>query len=161
VDPDPQNRLNLLKKEKRCLCFKHHAGGRHGWSGFAEQSKKQMHQAESRSFMKKSMTAAIGLMGFICLLAGCAEVAVPGAMTGGAEYYHYTASNVANETLMGDVRDVTTAARSALNKMGIRLHSVAPYTDKTVIFASTAGLDININMIPVTASATRVIVDAR
>lgn len=107
------------------------------------------------------MTAAIGLMGFVCLLAGCAQVVVPGAMTGGAEYYHYTASNVANETLMGDVRDVTAAARSALNKMGIHLHSVTPYTDETVMFASTAGLDISINMIPVTASTTRVIVDAR
>lgn len=111
--------------------------------------------------MIKSMTAAIGLMGFVCLLAGCAQVVVPGAMTGGAEYYHYTASNVANETLMGDVRDVTAAARSALNKMGIHLHSVTPYTDETVMFASTAGLDISINMIPVTASTTRVIVDAR
>jgi len=111
--------------------------------------------------MRKSMTAAIVLMGLICLPAGCAEVVVPGAMTGGAEYYHYTTSNVANETLMGDVRDVTKAARNALKKMSIRLHSVTPYTDETVMFASTAGLDISINLVAVTASTTRVIVDAR
>ena len=111
--------------------------------------------------MQKLVTAATGLMGFIGLLAGCAEVVVPGAMTGGAEYYHYTTSNVANETLMGDVREVTTAARNALKKMGIRLHSVTPYTDETVMVASTAGLDISIRMIPITASTTRVLVDAR
>ena len=76
-------------------------------------------------------------MGCIWLLMGCAEVVVPGAMTGGGEYYRYTTSNIAKETLMGDVRDVTAAARSALPKMGIRLHSVTPYTDETVMFAST------------------------
>jgi hypothetical protein len=35
------------------------------------------------------MAAGIGLMGYIWLLMGCAEVVVPGAMTGGGEYYRY------------------------------------------------------------------------
>ena len=43
---------------------------------------------------------------------------------------------------MGDVRQVTAAARSALKPMDIRLHSVDPYTDETVMNASTAELDI-------------------
>jgi hypothetical protein len=60
---------------------------------------------------------------------------------GGAEYYHYTTSNIAKETLMGDV---TAAARRALKKMDIRLHSVTPYTDETVMLASTPELDITI-----------------
>jgi hypothetical protein len=62
---------------------------------------------------------------------------------------------------MGDVRQVTAAARKALRKMDIRLHSVDPYTDETVMNASTAELDITIKIVPVTTSTTRVIVDAR
>jgi hypothetical protein len=31
----------------------------------------------------------IGLIGFIGLLNGCTEVLVPGAMTGGGEYFHW------------------------------------------------------------------------
>ena len=111
--------------------------------------------------MIKFIVAGIGLMGCIWLLIGCAEVVVPGAMAGGGEYYRYTTSNIAKETLMGDVRDVTAATRSALKTMDIRLHSVKPYTDETVIFASTSQLDITIKIVPISASSTQVIVDAR
>jgi hypothetical protein len=76
-----------------------------------------MRQAESVLAMKKFMAAGIGLVASIWWLMGCAEVIVPGTMTGGGEYYRYTTSNIAKETLMGDVRDVTAAARSALKKM--------------------------------------------
>ncbi len=120
-----------------------------------------MRQVDSVLAMKKFMAAGIGLMGCIGLLMGCAEVVVPGAMAGGGEYYRYATSNIAKETLIGDVRDVTAAARSALKKMGIRLHSVTPYTDETVMFASTPELDITLNIIPISASTTQVIVDAR
>ena len=115
---------------------------------------------ESLLAMKKFLAAGIGLMGCGCiwLLMGCAEVVVPGAMAGSGEYYRYTTSNVAKETLMGDVRDVTAAARSALNKMDFLLHSVTPYTDETVIFASTSELDITINIVPISTSTTKVIV---
>jgi hypothetical protein len=68
---------------------------------------------------------------------------------------------VAKETLLGDVRQVTVAARSALKKMDIRLHSVDPYTDETVMNAFTAELDISIKIVAVTTSTTRVIVDAK
>jgi hypothetical protein len=111
--------------------------------------------------MRKLMTAGIGLMGCIWLLSGCSKMMLPGAMAGGSEYYHYTASNVARETLMGDVGDLTAAATSALEQMGIRLNSVTPYPDKTVIFASTAKLDISIDIVPVTASSSQISVDAR
>lgn len=109
----------------------------------------------------KQAAAGIGLIGFMGLLVGCTEVVVPGTMAGGGEYYRYTTSNVAKETLMGDVRQITAAAQSALRKMDIRLHSVDPYTDETVMSASTAELDITIKIVPVTASTTRVIVDAK
>lgn len=99
-------------------------------------------------------------MGCLWLLMGCAEVVVPGAMAGGGEYYRYTTSNVAKETLIGDVGDVTAATKSALEKMDIRLHSVKPDTDETVMTASTSELDITIKIIQVSASATKVIVDA-
>ena len=120
-----------------------------------------MRLAESGVGLKQLMGAGIGLMGCIWLLTGCAEVLVSGSIAGGGEYYHYTTSNVAKETLMGDVRDVTAATRSALKKMDIRLHSVTPYTDETVMFASTPELDITINIVPISASTTQVIVDAR
>ena len=109
----------------------------------------------------KRVAARIGLIGFMGLLAGCAEVVLPGSMAGGGEYYRYTTSNVAKETLLGDVRQVTVAARSALKKMDIRLHSVDPYTDETVMNASTAELDISIKVVAVTANTTRVVVDAK
>ncbi len=109
----------------------------------------------------KRVAAGIGLIGFMGLLVGCAEVVLPGSMAGGGEYYRYTTSNVAKETLLGDVRQVTVAARGALKKMDIRLHSVDPYTDETVMNASTAELDISIKIVAVTTSTTRVIVDAK
>ncbi|MGD9122525.1 MAG: hypothetical protein PVG59_17745 [Desulfobacterales bacterium] len=49
----------------------------------------------------KIVLASIGLLGSIGLLNGCTEVVVPGAMAGGGEYYRYTTSNIAKETLMG------------------------------------------------------------
>jgi hypothetical protein len=109
----------------------------------------------------KQATAAIGLIGFMGLLVGCTEVVVPGTMAGGGEYYRYTTGNVAKGTLIGDVRQVTAAAQSALKRMDMRLNSVEPYTDETVMSASTAELDISIKIIPVTGSTTRVIVDAK
>jgi hypothetical protein len=66
--------------------------------------------------MEKLIAAGIGLMGCIWSLMGCTEVIVPGAMAGGGEYYRYTTSNVAKETLMGDDGNVTAAARRALKK---------------------------------------------
>lgn len=109
----------------------------------------------------KKVLAAMGLLGCIGLLVGCAEVVVPGAMTGGGEVYRYTTSNIAKETLMGDERVVTTAARSALTQMDIRVHSVTPYTDETIILASTHELEIEVKIFPVTAKTTQVIVDAK
>ncbi len=103
----------------------------------------------------------IGLLGCIGLLGGCAEVVVPGAMAGGGEYYRYTTSNIAKETLMGDERDVTEAARSALTQVDMRIHSVTPYTDETIILASTPELEISITIVPVTANTTQVIIDAK
>ena len=77
-----------------------------------------MHPVQLVLKMKKILATGMGLMvwGFIWLMTGCTEVVVPGTMAGGGEYYRYTTSNVAKETMMGDVRDVTAAARSALKK---------------------------------------------
>jgi hypothetical protein len=111
--------------------------------------------------MKKLMASGIGLMACIWLMMGCAEVVVPGAMNGGGEYYCYTTSNIAKETLMGDARDVTAATKSAQKSMDIRLHSVTPDTDETVMSASTPELDITIRIVPISASTTQVIVYAR
>jgi len=110
--------------------------------------------------MRRFMAAGIGLIGSVWLLGACTKVMLPGAVAGGSEYYQYTTSNVAKETLMGDVREVTAAARSALNKMDIRLHSVTPYAGETVMRASTAKLDITIQIAAVTARTCQVSVDA-
>ncbi|MGD2184554.1 MAG: hypothetical protein PVI71_00445 [Desulfobacterales bacterium] len=82
----------------------------------------------------KMAAAGIGLIGMTEALAGCAEVLVPGTMAAGGEYYRYTTSHKAKGTLMGDVRQITDATQSALKKMNIRLHSVAPYTNETVMY---------------------------
>ena len=111
--------------------------------------------------INKQLSVGIGLIGLAGLLVGCTEVVVPGTMAGGGEYYRYTTANVAKATLMGDVRQVTTATRSALKRMDIRLNSIDPYTNETVMRASTAGLDITIKIIPVTRTTTQVMVDAK
>ena len=86
-----------------------------------QEKQKKIHYPETEKGIFKQVLAGIGLIGCIGLLVGCTEVVVPGTMAGGGEYYRYTTSNIAKETLMGDVRDVTAAARSALKKMGIAL----------------------------------------
>lgn len=108
-----------------------------------------------------TILAVIGLLCGIGLLASCTEVVVPGAMAGGGEYYRYTTSNIAKETVMGAEPKVTAAARKALTRMDVRVHSVTPYTDETVILASTPDLAINIKIVPVTSKSTQVIVDAK
>lgn len=110
--------------------------------------------------MIKHVVAGIGLLGCIGLLFGCAEVLVPGTLAGAWEAYRYTTSNIAKETLIGDVSQVTVATRSALKKMNIRLYAVDPGNDKTVMTAKTSELHITIKAMPVTSSTTRVTVDA-
>jgi hypothetical protein len=70
----------------------------------------------------KQVIAGMGLFGFFWLMAGCAEVVVPGAFTGAGEIYRYNTSNVVKKTLMGDVGQVKAATRSALKKMDVHFH---------------------------------------
>jgi len=98
----------------------------------------------------KQAMAGLGLLGFLGLVAGCAEVIVPGAFTGASEAYHYTTSNVVKKTLMGDAGQVKTATRSALKKMDVHFDSMKTEKNETEIEASTTELDITITIAPVT-----------
>jgi Protein of unknown function (DUF3568)/Protein of unknown function (DUF1036) len=111
--------------------------------------------------MRKLLISGTILISWVLLLSGCAEVIVPGTMAGGGEYYRYTTSNIAKETLMGNMHEVTEAARSSLKKMDIRLYSVTPDTDETIMTASTGELDIIITIKPVTGKTTQVAIDAQ
>ena len=104
--------------------------------------------------------AGIGLLVYIGILSGCAEVVVPGAFAGSGEYYRYTTSNVAQKTMMGNVGQVTEASRKALKRMNIRFDSMETDGSETDINAATPELDITISMKPITATATRVSVNA-
>jgi Protein of unknown function (DUF3568) len=108
--------------------------------------------------MINKLVAGIVLVSCIWLQA-CTEVVVPGTITGAGEVYRY-ATNVAQKTYMGDVRQVNAAARNALKKMQIRLDSMDPGDSATQLTASTMALDITINLIPITAATTKVTVDA-
>ena len=108
----------------------------------------------------KQAIAGIVMFGFFWLMAGCAEVLVPGAFTGAGEAYRYTTSNVVKKTLMGDVGQVKAATRSALKKMDVNLHSMKTEGNETEIEASTTELDIMILIAPVTSATTRVRVNA-
>jgi hypothetical protein len=111
------------------------------------------------SLLKKAV-AGMGLFGFFWLMAGCAEVVVPGAFTGAGEIYRYNTSNVVKKTLMGDVGQVKAATRSALKKMDVHFHSVKTEGDETEIEASTTELDITITIESITSATTKVKVNA-
>jgi hypothetical protein len=108
----------------------------------------------------KQALAGIGLLGLFWLMAGCAEVLIPGAFTGAGEAYRYTTSNVVKKTLMGNVGQVKAATRSALKKMDVRFHSVKTEDSETEIEASTKELDITITIEPITSATTKVKVNA-
>jgi hypothetical protein len=108
----------------------------------------------------KQIFASMGLIGYIWLLVGCAEVVVPGAFTGAGEYYRYNTTNVAEQTLMATVDQIDAASREALKNMDIQLKGVESGDSKTEISAVTAELDIRVTMVPITATTTRVTVNA-
>jgi len=108
----------------------------------------------------KQAIAGIGWLGFFWLLAGCAEVVVPGTITGASEAYRYSTSNVVKKTLMGDVGQVKAAIKSALKKMDVHFHSMKTDGYETEIEASTTELDITIMIEPITSVTTKVEVDA-
>lgn len=110
--------------------------------------------------MIKRALAGMGLMGWIWLIAGCAEVVVPGTIAGGGEVYHYTTDNVAKRTFVSTLDQVAAAAQKALRKMDIRYIPTSPGVYETEIKASTDALDITITLTPITAAATKVDVNA-
>ena len=109
--------------------------------------------------IKRALTG-MGLMGCIWLIAGCAEVVVPGTIAGGGEVYHYTTDNVAKRTFVSDLNQVTAAAHKALKKMDIQYLSTSPGVSETEMKAFTDELDITISLTPITANATKVDVNA-
>jgi hypothetical protein len=104
----------------------------------------------------KQALAELSLIGFLALVAGCAEVIVPGAFIGASEAYHYTTSNVVKKTLMADAGQVKAATRDALKKMDVHFDSMKTEGNETEIEASTTELDIPITIEPVTAATTKV-----
>lgn len=110
--------------------------------------------------MIKQAMEKLGLLFLFWLLAGCAEVIVPGAFTGASEVYNYSTSNVVKKTLMGDAGQVKVAAKSALNKMDVRFESMQTKENETEIKAATTELDITITIVPVTTVTTKVRVNA-
>ena len=92
----------------------------------------------------KRIFAGLGLLGCIWLQAGCAEVVVPGTLTGAGEYYRYTTDNTAQKTFMATAGRITAASREALNKMDIQLHAVHTTDGETELTAATSELDIRI-----------------
>ncbi len=108
----------------------------------------------------KRIFAGLGPISCIWLLAGCAEVVVPGAFTGAGEYYRYNTTNVAEQTLLATVDQIDAASREALTNMDIQLHAVQSGDSETEFSAATAELDIRITMVPISATTTRVTVNA-
>jgi hypothetical protein len=109
--------------------------------------------------IKRALT---GICFLVCiwLLAGCAEVVVPGTLAGGGEIYRYTTGNIAKRTFVSNVGQVTGAARRALRKMNIQYLSTSPGVSETEMKAETDELDITISLTPVTTTTTKVDVDA-
>jgi len=109
--------------------------------------------------IKRALTG-IGLLVWIWLFAGCAEVVVPGTLAGGGEIYRYTTGNIAKRTFVSNVDQITKATRRALRKMNIHYLSTSTRVSETEMKAETETLDITISLTPITAASTRVDVDA-
>jgi len=124
------------------------------------QHKPPIVEFEAEMEMMKQAIIKIGLISWIGLLVGCAEVVVPGAFTGGGEYYRYTTTSVGEKTLMGDVDQTTAATKKALEKMNIRFHAANTVDFDTEITASTSDLDITVTMEAITSTTTKVTVNA-
>ena len=103
---------------------------------------------------------AIGLVGVIWLQAGCAQILVPGTMAGAGELYRYTTTNVAKQTFVGNMDQMTAATKIALKNMKMELGSVNRGDTETVLHASASALEIRIQLEPVTPATTRVTVNA-
>ncbi len=108
----------------------------------------------------KKAVSGIAVISCVWLVAGCAEVLVPGTLAGGGEAYRYSTANVAQKTVMGNVDQVTAATRIALQNMGVQLQSISTEDTETEVTASTAELDITIEIKPISAKSTKVSVDA-
>lgn len=91
---------------------------------------------------------------------GCAQVMVPGTLTGAGEFYRYTSGGVAEETVIGNLDEIVSAAKSALGKMDIDLKGIERSEQETVLYAETAGLNIEIELQPVTSRAVKISVDS-
>jgi hypothetical protein len=96
----------------------------------------------------------------VCLLSGCAQIMIPGTIAGAGELYRYNTTNLAKQTFLGNMTEVTDAAKSTFEKMNIKLSGIDGETDKTVLYGTTSGLDITVKLEIVTATTIRATVNA-
>ena len=90
-----------------------------------------------RKDLIKSFMVLIGIFSTIVLHTGCAQILVPGTLAGAGELYRYSTVNVAQQTMVGSLDQVVSAAESALEKMEIDLTGVEQSGKKVLLHAQT------------------------
>ncbi len=113
-----------------------------------------------RKDLIESFMVLIGIFSMIVLHTGCAQILVPGTLAGAGELYRYSARNIAQQTLVGSLDQVVSAAESALKKMEIDLIGIEQSEKEVLLHAQTTELEIEIELQKVTPTATRAKVNA-
>ena len=110
--------------------------------------------------MTKAVVMLMGIFSTMVLNSGCAQVIVPGTLAGAGEFYRYTTGNVAQQTLVGSLDQVASAAENALQKMKIDFTGIEQSETEALLHARTRELEIGIALHMVTSTVTRVKVNA-
>lgn len=109
-----------------------------------------------------SPLASRTLVLFCCLgLAGCEPLALALLGAGATSTVRYNLDGVAARTFTAPAERVKLASLAALERMGIRLNSSSATDTSELIYARAARRDIEIELEPISARATRLRVTAR
>jgi hypothetical protein len=97
-----------------------------------------------------------------CLaLAACQPVALALLGAGATSTVRYNLDGIASRTFTASAQTVKTASLAALERMGIKLDTASTTDTSELIYARAARRDIEIEVEPISARATRLRVTAR
>ena len=99
----------------------------------------------------------LGVAGTILpLLCGCQAIAITAAGIGASTGLTHTTDSIASRTFTANQRQVKQATLMALGKMGMKLESSEKSETGEIIRASVAGRSVEVELTPLSETATRI-----